>query len=145
MFSRMIASLQKGEFPPVEKLTPRFHAAVVKKMGVLKQPFLCRSQDKKINPSQKEMLWAAYVLKDRESVETVVSIITSEEYDRCKSRKGQAETSDLSRQVEQQISRYVEEFYTLAPDNCFKKRLVVLVRELITNPLKRKKTSDFLG
>ena len=129
MFSRMIASLQKGEFPPAEKLRPRFQAAVVKKMGVLRQPFLCRTQDKKINPSQKEMLWAAFVLKDSESVEIVVSLITSEEYDRWKSRKGQVETSDLSRRVEQQVSRYVEEFYTLAPDESFKAKLVVLVRE----------------
>ena len=131
MFSRMIACLQKGEFPSAEELGPRFQAAVIKKMGVLKQPFLCRTQDKKINPSRKEMLWAAFVLKDRESVETVVSLITSEEYDSWKSRKGQAETSDLSRQVEQQVSRYVEEFYTLAPDEDFKEKLAVLVRELM--------------
>ena len=127
----MIACLQKGEFPSAEELGPRFQAAVIKKMGVLKQPFLCRTQDKKINPSRKEMLWAAFVLKDRESVETVVSLITSEEYDSWKSRKGQAETSDLSRQVEQQVSRYVEEFYTLAPDEDFKEKLAVLVRELM--------------
>ena len=125
----MIACLQKGEFPSAEELGPRFQAAVIKKMGVLKQPFLCRTQDKKINPSQKEMLWAAFVLKDRESVETVVSLITSEEYNSWKSRKGQAETFDLSRQVEQQVSRYVEEFYTLAPDEGFKEKLAVLVRE----------------
>ena len=131
MFSRMIVSLQKGEFPSAEELEPRFRGAVVKKIGVLKQPFLCRTQDKKINPSQKEMLWAALVLKNRESVETVVSLITSEEYDSWESRKGQAEMSDLSRRVDQQISRYVEEFYTLAPDEDFKEKLAVLVRELM--------------
>jgi len=129
MFSRMIACLQKGEFPSAEELGPRFQAAVIKKMGVLKQPFLCRSQDTKINPSPKEMLWAAFVLQDCESVETVLSIITSEEYERWKSRTGQAETSDLSRRVEQNISRYVEEFYALAPDEGFKAKLAVLVRE----------------
>lgn len=131
MFSRMIACLQKGEFPSAEELGPRLHAAVVKKIGVLKQPFLCRSQDRKINPSQKEMLWASFVLQDRESVETVVSLITSEEYDSWKDRKGQAKMSDLSQFVDQQISRYVEEFYTLAPDEDFKKRLGDLVRELM--------------
>ncbi|MEA3548353.1 MAG: hypothetical protein U9R66_11900 [Thermodesulfobacteriota bacterium] len=131
MFSRMIASLQKGEFHSAEELGPRFHAAVVKKMGVLKQPFLCRSQDKKINPSLKEMLWAAFVLKSRESVETVVSLITSEEYDSWKSRKGQTEMSDLSQLVDQKISRYVVEFYTLAPDEDFKAKLAVLVGELM--------------
>lgn len=139
MFSRMIACLQKGEFPSAEKLGPRFQAAVIKKMGVLRQPFLCRSQDKKINPSPKEMLWAAFVLQDNESVETVVSIITSEEYDSWKNRAGQAETSDLSRRVEKNISRYIEEFYSFAPDEGFRTKLVVLVRksmnsEKVINP-----------
>ena len=129
MFSRMIACLQKGEFPPAGELGSRLQAVVVKKMGVLRQPFLCRTQDKKINPSSKEMLWAAFVLKDRESVATVGSIITAEEYDRLKSRKGQAETSDLSWLVEEKIGQYVEEFYTLAPDDGFKVKLAALVRE----------------
>ena len=62
----------------MDELKARFKAAVIKKHGVLQQPFLCRSSDKKINPSTREMLWAAIILEDWQGVEDVKAIILTE-------------------------------------------------------------------
>lgn len=78
MFSEMVAQLNKGQLPVEKELRARLEAAVVKKMGVLKTPYLCWSSDTKINPLTKHMLWAAILLGDREKVGLITGIIAAE-------------------------------------------------------------------
>lgn len=110
MFSELISRLADGHLPTKAELRPRFEAAIIKKMGVLKQPFFCRSSDKKINPSTKEMLWAAIVLEDRQDVDTVLAMIIAEEHDR----------GHMTNQTDHIVAGFVGEMVDLARDDVFR-------------------------
>ena len=77
MFSEMIAAIQTGTVDRRE-IGRRLHVALIKKRGVLQQPYLCRTADPKINPAAWQMLWAAVVLADRKQFAEIEQIIAVE-------------------------------------------------------------------
>jgi hypothetical protein len=113
LFTGLINSLSQGKLPPTVELRARFKAALIKKNGVLQQPFLCRSNDKKINPAARDMLWAAIILEDRQGVKTVQAILMTELLDRGESKNKTAEV----------LSEFIEELVDQAPDDKFRQIL----------------------
>ena len=69
MFEQMVSDLKNEKLPESTLLRKRFEAALVKKLGVIKTPYSFWPVDKKINPSTKELLWAAVLLHDKEAEE----------------------------------------------------------------------------
>ena len=78
MFEEMVSELKRGILPEVSILRQRFDRALVKKLGVIKTPCSFWTSDKKINPSTKELLWAAILLEDKENYMLVEGIIATE-------------------------------------------------------------------
>ncbi len=109
----MIAALGRGEIPDTAELKARFKLAVIKKNGVLQQPFLCRSNDPKINPPARDLLWAAIVLEDRTGIATVSAIITAELLDRGGKRNNATPLT----------AEFIGELLDLAPDRKFRQVL----------------------
>lgn len=86
MFSVMIDTLRAGDLPQEMELTRRLQLAIVKKLGMLQGPYLCRSSDPKINPSATHLLWAAILLGDEEKVRLAADCIQIELQERPSSR-----------------------------------------------------------
>ena len=78
MFAEMIGQLKKGELPAQGSIRARLDAAITKKLGILKTPYLCWSSDPKINPVTKHLFWAAVLLGDREKISLVEGIAMAE-------------------------------------------------------------------
>ena len=78
MFSDMINALRHNHLPETAPLKARLRAAVVKKMAILRQPYLFWPQDTKINPPARHLLWAAVLLQDRENFELAGDILVTE-------------------------------------------------------------------
>lgn len=78
MFDEMVSLLKQGETVQLDLLRKRFDGALVKKLGVGKRGYSFWSSDKKINPTVKELLWAAVLLEDRDNFMLVEGIIATE-------------------------------------------------------------------
>ena len=92
MFSELISQLKKGTLPDPTSLKKRFDAALIKKIGVLRQPYMLWSADQKINPSAKHLLWAAILLENHENFKLIEGIIATEELERQKKTAQPVET-----------------------------------------------------
>ena len=68
MLDQVMAQLARGEWPGGQGLRQWLRLALVKKMGVLNQPYHCWSSDRKINPPGGDLLLAALLLDDRKAV-----------------------------------------------------------------------------
>lgn len=79
MIEAIRAALASGEMPPREQLRRWLDTALIKKLGVLKQPYPVWPADPKINPPALLLLAAAVMLEDREAYLTVCSVIELEE------------------------------------------------------------------
>lgn len=78
MFSELFNELQKNNLPDPAKLRQRYDFALIKKLAVIKLPPAFRMQDPKINPQADHLLWAALLLKDRERIDTALSVLALE-------------------------------------------------------------------
>lgn len=74
----MLKTLTAGQLPEPRELEKRLSIALVKKMGILKQPYLIRPQDPKINPPAEHLLWAAVLLEDNEKFSLAADILYTE-------------------------------------------------------------------
>jgi len=119
----MISDLKKGIIPDNSPLRRRFEAAMVKKMGVIRTPYSFWSTDRKINPSTKELLWAAALLHDKDNYRMIEAIVLSELDEKQKAKGLQNSSNDLSYKVEQTMQDYITEFLGLAPSEAFLKIL----------------------
>ena len=126
----MVSDLKNGILPENNSLRKRFEAALIKKMGVIRTPYSFWPGDTKINPSAKQLLWAAILLQDSENYNVVEAIITSELEERLKA-KGYTETlRSLAAKVDELMQQYLNEFIELAPDKTFQNRLQQLVHDI---------------
>ncbi len=71
-------SLKEGVLPPGPSLRRRLALALVKKAGILQQPRPCWSNDPKINPEARHLLWAAVILEDFEAVGLAAGLLNLE-------------------------------------------------------------------
>jgi len=78
MFQEMLMSLKEGVMPPAPSLRRRLALALVKKAGILQQPRPCWSNDPKINPEARHLLWAAVILEDFEAVGLAAGLLNLE-------------------------------------------------------------------
>jgi len=74
MFSQLISKLKSSTMPDKDELGKRLALALVKKMGVIKQPYHFWSSDPKINPPTAHLLWAAILLEDKEAIGQIEGI-----------------------------------------------------------------------
>jgi len=123
MFDQMISDLKKGVIPDNYPLRNRFETAMVKKMGVIRTPYSFWPADRKINPSTKELLWAAILLHDNENYRIIEAILSSELEEKQRARGLQTSSNDLNHKAEQVMQDYVTDFLRLAPSEAFTKVL----------------------
>jgi hypothetical protein len=123
MFEEMVSQLKQGIIPQVDLLRKRFDRALIKKLGVIKTPYTFWSSDKKINPSAKELLWAAILLGDKEDYLTIKAVMTSELEEKKRARGLHQSTDSFSEEIDQPIEDNINEFLDLAPSETFRKLL----------------------
>ncbi len=123
MFDEMVTLLKQGKMVQPDLLRKRFDRALIKKLGVIKTPYSFWPADKKINPSSKELLWAAVLLDDKENYKMIEAIISSELEEQLRARGLQSSINELAQKVEQTMQDYIVEFIELAPSEKFKKNL----------------------
>ena len=128
MFDEMVSLLKKGEMVQSSLLRKRFDRALIKKLGVIKTPYSFWSSDKKINPSSKELLWAAILLNDTENYKIVEAVISSELAEKLSAKGMQKSIEALSNQASGLMQDYIAEFLELAPSGTFKKKLLQYVK-----------------
>jgi len=78
MFGELLKSLEAGRLPAPESLRKRLNPALVKKAGILQQPRSCWSNDPKINPEGRHLLWVAVILQDGESIGLAAGLLVQE-------------------------------------------------------------------
>ena len=123
MFDEMVSLLKQGKMVQPDLLRKRFDRALIKKLGVIKTPYSFWPADKKINPSSKELLWAAVLLDDKENYRIVEAIISSELEEQLRAKGLQISINELAQKVEQTMQDCIGEFIELAPSEKFKKSL----------------------
>ena len=128
MFDEMVSLLKQGEMVQSGLLRKRFDRALIKKLGVIKTPYSFWSSDKKINPSSKELLWAAILLNDTENYKIVEAVISSELAEKLSAKGMQKSIEALSNQASGLMQDYIAEFLELAPSGTFKKKLLQYVK-----------------
>jgi hypothetical protein len=123
MFEQMVSDLKNEKLPESTLLRKRFEAALLKKIGIIRTPYSFWPADRKINPSTKELLWAAVLLHDKENYRMIEAVILSELEEKMRAKGLQSSTHDLTDKVEQTIQDYIAELLGLAPSEVFKKKL----------------------
>ncbi len=78
MFSEVMDALSDNVMPEPGLLRKRFDFAVTKKMGILRLPPAFWMGDQKINPRADHLLMASLLLKDRQRIETALTILIVE-------------------------------------------------------------------
>ena len=131
MFNHMVSDLKNGIIPEDYPLRNRFETALVKKIGVIRTPYSFWPADRKINPSSKELLWAAVLLHDKENYRMIEAIVSSELEEKLRAKGLPNSTSDLALKVEQTMQDYIGEFIELAPSETFRNILQQKVDEVI--------------
>ena len=131
MFDQMVSNLKKGIIPEDYPLRNRFETALVKKIGVIRTPYSFWPTDRKINPSSKELLWAAVILHDKENYSTIEAIISSELEEKLRAKGLHNSINDLAHKVAQTMQDYMGEFIELAPSETFRNLLQQKVQEVI--------------
>ena len=124
MFDEMVSLLKQGKMVQSGLLRKRFDRALIKKLGVIKTPYSFWSSDKKINPSSKELLWAAILLNDTENYNIVEAVISSELAEKLRAKGLQENIETLTDQASGLMQDYIAESLELAPSETFKKKLL---------------------
>jgi hypothetical protein len=133
MFDEMISMLEKAEIVPKDKLRKRFDRAMVKKFGVLKTPYSFWPSDKKINPSAKELLWAAILLEDKGDFRLTEGIIATEFSEKEKASGQYIVNSDIAQSSKEITSDCINELLELAPTKDFRKLLENKIKNLLNS------------
>jgi hypothetical protein len=131
MFDEMISLLKNAELVPKDQLRKRFDGAMVKKLGVLKTPYSFWPSDKKINPTAKELLWAAILLEDKGNFRLAESIIATEVAEKQKASGQYLVNSDIAQSSKKITANCLEEFLGLAPSKDFRKLLEQKIEKLL--------------
>lgn len=117
MFDEMLAGLEQGRWPDLDMLVRRFDVAMTKKLGVVRLPPAFWMRDSKINPVAVHLVWAAFVLGDRQRCDLALSALAVEE-----DVRGAAD-SDL----DDTVHRLLAELLTLVSDPVLGQRLLANV------------------
>lgn len=114
MFDDIIAQLAAGRLPEPALLEKRLAAGLIKKLGVLKQPYNFWPGDHKINPETRHLLWAAMLLEDLDSFLAIEGIILTEGHERL---RAQGRPAGPRAGVEQQVLAFLQELLALVTDS----------------------------
>lgn len=111
MFTEMVRDIEQGLLPDRRLLRGRCHAAVTKKLALVRLPPAYWERDPKRNPDTRHLLWAILLLHDPDLFEVIKGIILME----------QAEGEGLS--AEEFFKNSLDGLLALAPDPHFKELL----------------------
>ncbi len=111
MFSEMVSDIERGILPDLSLLRGRCHAAVTKKLALVRLPPAYWETDPKRNPDTRHLLWAVLLLHDPDLFEVIKGIVLME----------QAEGQGVS--AEDFLKSSLDELLALAPDVHFKELL----------------------
>ena len=100
MFLKYLQQLQRGQSIDTRQLSGMFEVALVKKVGVLRMPYLCRSQDTKINPPMEQMLAVAAILKDEEKISVCLDLLLTEAGQKSSGGSSAADTKDVPLRID---------------------------------------------
>ena len=117
MFDEMLAGLGQGRWPDLDMLVRRFDVAMTKKLGVVRLPPAFWMSDPKINPNTNHLVWASFVLGDRQRCDLALSALAVEEQVR------RATDFDL----DDALHRLLAELLALVPDTALGQRLLANV------------------
>ena len=106
---------------------------MVKKLGVLKTPYSFWPSDKKINPSAKELLWAAILLEDKGDFRLTEGIIATEVLEKQKASGQYIVNSDIAQSSKKMTSTCIDEFLALAPSEHFRNILENKINNLLAS------------
>lgn len=133
MFDEMVSQLKKGKMVSKDQLRKRFDGAMVKKLAVLKTPYSFWPPDKKINPSARELLWAAILLEDKGDFRLTEGIIATEVLEKQKASGQYIVNSDIAQTSKKITSTCIDEFLELAPSEDFRKELDNKINKLLAS------------
>jgi len=128
MFQNILLQLRQGATLDKKLLWQMLQAAQVKKMGILRMPYLCRPQDPKINPPVEQMLAVAAILGDEEQIRLSLDILLNE----ASEKSGVAETP----QSEESSRRLDAVTDLLQPFPEVRDHFAAILRTMVKNPLR---------
>ena len=120
MFTEMVFLLKSGEIIDLNLLRKRFDRALVKKIGTINTPYPFWPSDPKINPSTKELIWAAILLGDRDSFMLIEGIIAIELDEKRKASGQNADVPKNNAVYHHFIDKLIQDFLDLAPSEDFR-------------------------
>lgn len=127
MFAEIISSIERGQLLLPPGLSRWLEVALTKKMGVLKQPPMCWTGDRKINPPVKYLAWGAILSEDRESYHLVEGLAVTEE--EAKIKPGQ-EHFDAA-QLRTLFNGFITELLAFASDQSTRQVLLDKIRKTV--------------
>ena len=129
----MIRDLKNGKLPEIPPLKKRLQFAIIKKLGVIKQPYLFWPPDPKQNPPATHILWAALILGDSENVDLAADILMQEHHERMAAKAGgKSKGQDLlERQVI--IHSTLQELENLLPPDSLQPIIQKKIRKIFNN------------
>lgn len=119
MFSQMIQILTQGCLPEKKELEKRLKVALVKKMAILRQPYLFWPQDPKINPPAAHLLWAAVLLEDKDNFSLAADILVTEKLE----SSPPGDFSDMERLRHELVSSSLEDLIQLGGNDDLQQQL----------------------
>ncbi len=130
MFSEMIRDLKNGKLPKIVPLKKRLQFAVIKKLGVIQQPYLFWPPDPKQNPPATHILWAALILEDNENVRLAADIIKHEHHERMAAKSGGQSKGQGILKRETIIQSAVQELTDLLPPDSLQANIEDKIRKV---------------
>jgi hypothetical protein len=111
MIAQIRAALAGGPMVPADPLRRWLDVALVKKLGVLKQPYLVWPADPKINPPVGILLLAALLLDDADAVATVTGIAAAEAEERLKAKGGPPSAAEIAAAASATLQQALADFF----------------------------------
>jgi len=112
VFSSLVSALEDNRLPDSAELRHRLRAALAKKEGMLKLPYLFRPSDPKINPDIFHMLWAALIVEDIPAQEKIIALLAWELSDAVAGEGGALDAENLDNALTDSVNTLL----SLPPD-----------------------------
>ena len=127
----MIKDLKNGKLPKIVPLKKRLQFAVIKKLGVIQQPYLFWPPDPKQNPPATHILWAALIVEDNENIRLAVDILTHERHERMAAKAGGQSKGQGIVERETIIQSALQELTDLLPADSLQANIEGKIRKVL--------------
>ena len=128
----MIRDLKNGKLPEITPLKKRLQFAVIKKLGVIQQPYLFWPPDPKQNPPATHILWAALILEDNQNAHLAADILKHEHHERMAAKTGGQSKGQGILARETIIQSALQELTDLLPPDSLQANIEGKIRKVFT-------------